>query len=281
VYKDLKRNTVDYATYASTIVVNPKDTNNNRVRAPCEEPLFTMSGKEQWVGLAMAINEILKVGDRISLGSLVFPAVPAYVEASLTWPDGRVEAVKGKANRIGVFGKGLFTVDMPGIYKVEARATYKGKTGDTFGSGDGVFNHYVVEAEHPDVLQVDLPPISPYDVTKILEIPIRIREGFRDPLVTYSVVTPGIIMDEGSFAPKDGGHTFRFIPSQFAMQFPNFDITDFGFGKPMLNDSVFFVFFVEAISPDGRKIHDAKKVMIRGDRIYYLDPSTWKSSRPS
>ena len=276
VYKDLARGTVDYASYASTIVMTPKGTCNDRVRAPGEEPLFTVNGRPQWIGVAMATNEILEVGDRISLGSLIFPAVPARVEASMTWPDGRVERVEGKASRIGVFGKGLYTVDMPGVYRVKATARYKGREGDTFGSGDGIFNHYVVKKEHPDVLEIDLPPRSDYDVTRILEIPLRIREGYTSPKVTYSVVFPGMIMDEGEFVPKGGAHTFRFIPSQFAMQFPNFDIKDYKFGNLKLNDSVFFIFFVEATSPEGEVVHDVKKVMIRDKTLYYLNPAMFK-----
>ena len=279
VYKDLKNGSVDYASYASTIVVCPKEMNNNRVLAPCTEPLFTMNGKKQWIGLAMAINEVLEVGDRISLGSLIFPAVPAEIEASLTWPDGRVERVEGTASRTGVFTKGIFKVDVPGVYKVKALATYKGKTGDAFGSGDGIFNHYVVETEHPDILHVGLPPMSRYDVTRILEIPVRIQKGYHEPKITYSVVCPGIIMDEGEFFPRNSEHIFRFIPSQFAMQFPNFDITDFRYGKAMLNDSVFFIFFVEAISPEGKKVFDVKKVMIRDRMIHYFNPATWKGER--
>ena len=276
VYKDLNKGTVDYGTYASNIVMTYKDTNNNRVRAPCEEPLFTVNGREQWIGLAMATNEILEVGDRISLGSLVFPPVPATIEASLTWPDGRMEQVQGNANRIGVFGRGVFTVDKPGVYRVKATASYRGKTGDVFGSGDGIFNHYVVEKHHPDILMIDLPPKSDFDVTKILEIPIKIRTGFQNTKVTYSVVSPGMIMDEGVFRPEDRAYVFRFIPSQFAMQFANFDITDYGTQRPKLNDSFFIIFFVEAASPQGETVFDVKKIMVRDRDIYYFNPAAWK-----
>jgi len=270
VYKDRANGIVDYDAYAATIVVTPKDTNNNRVTGPCEEPLFTINGKEQWLGIAMATNEVLEVGDRISMGSLLFPAVPADVRASLTWPDGRTEVVEGKANRLGAFGKGVFTVDRPGVYRATETASYKGRSGDVFGSGDGVFNHYVVERSKPDILRIDLPPIADYDVTRILEIPVRILPGYTDPKVTYSVFFPGIIADEGEFFPENGRHVFRFIPSQFAMQFPSFDITDFRTGRPTLNDSVFFVFFVEATGPDGKPAFDVAKVMIRGRKVYYL-----------
>ena len=77
VYKDKRRGTVDYATYSSSIVVDPKDTQNVRTVAPLAEPLFTVNGSPVWLALAMGTNEVLVVGDRVSLGLVVIPAVPA------------------------------------------------------------------------------------------------------------------------------------------------------------------------------------------------------------
>lgn len=275
VFKDKTAGTVDYANYAATIVITPKDTNDNRVRGPMEEPLFWMNGRPQWLGLAMATDEVMEVGDRISLGAMVFPPVPAEIENSLIWPDDRVETVTGMADRIGIFGGGVFTVDIPGVYRVRAKGTYKGKTGEVFGSGDGEFFHFVLEKNHPDILHVDLPMRASYDVTRDLEIPLQVVDGFTDAKVTYSVICPGIILDEGELDLKDGHHTFRFMADQFAMQFPSFETVRFADGRPELGDSVFLVFFVTAVGPDGRIAHDVEKVMVRQDSMYYLNPEVW------
>ena len=203
----------------------------------------------------------------------MFPAVPAEIETSFAWPDGRVEQVTGQANHQGDFAGKVFTVDQPGVYRVKATASYLGKTGNVLGSGDGVFHHYVVEKGHPDILEIDLPTISPYDLTRILEIPIRIREGYTDPVITYSAITPGIVLDEATFYPEGQGMTHRFIPSQFAMQFSNFDILDYGRNQPNLEDTVVLVFFVEATAPDGGKVHDARRILIRKNTLYNFKPA--------
>ena len=276
VYKDKRKGTVDYASYSSTIVVGPKEMNDNRVVAPMEEPLFKVNGVDVWLAIAMGTSEVLEVGDRVSLGLIVFPQVPAAIEETLTWPGGdRGETVKGDANAIGNFPGGVFTLDRAGVYRVKVTADYKGKTGIVFGSGDGVFNHYVVEQDHPDILRIGLPPVSDFDVSKILEIPMRIQDGYTDAKVTYTVLFPGMLMDEGEFAMNSSPRAFRFIPSQFAAQFPNFDATDYLWGTPKMNDSAFFVFFVEAKAPDGRIVHDARKIMIRDKSIYNLNQFSW------
>jgi hypothetical protein len=277
VYKDRLNGTVDYATYSSTIMVNPKETNNNRVMAPMSAPILKINGLDVWLGVAMGTQEMLEVGDRVSLGLILFPSVPAHIKEWLYWPDGeRVETVEGQASSFGSFPGKVFTLDKPGVYKVKVEASYMGRKGKVFGSGDGVFNHYVVEKDHPEIMDIDLPFRSIYDVSEMLEIPISIREGYTNAKITYSMLFPGMIMDEGEFTPRNGKYTFRFLPSQFAMQFPNYDITDFRKGVPQVNDSTFFIFFVEATSPEGEQVYDVKKVMIRDNALYYLHPGMWR-----
>jgi hypothetical protein len=283
VYKDKKRQRVDYASYSATVLVRPKDANIIRAAAPMERPLFRINGRDIWLGVAMGTNEILEVGDAVSTGLIVFPTVPAQIEQTVTWPDGaRVERIAGVASAIGSFQGKAIVADRPGVYRVATRATHQDRTGTVFGSGDGGFNHYAVSPGHPDALAVGLPPISTYDAAKILEIPLRLRDGYTDGKVSYSVVFPGMIMDEGEFPlPEDHEHVFRFIPSQASMQFPNFDTTEYLWGKAKLNDSVFFIFFVEATAPTGERVYDAKKVMIREDTVYCLGNAESRGGRPA
>ena len=130
------------------------------------------------------------------------------------------------------------------------------------------------------LLNIDLPTYSKYDVSKILEVPITIKKGYSDAKITYSLLFPGMIMDEGEFTTTDNKAVFRYIPSQFAMQFPNFDIRDYRLGRPRQNDSVFMIFFAEAQSPEGQTVYDVKKLMIREDNLYYFG-STQEQTHPS
>ena len=188
--------------------------------------------------------------------------------------------MQGVASSIGNFQGKVFRLDKPGVYRAKVLASYGGKSGYVFGSGDGVFNHYVVEKDRPDLLNIDLPTYSKYDVSKILEVPITIKKGYSDAKITYSLLFPGMIMDEGEFTTTDNKAVFRYIPSQFAMQFPNFDIRDYRLGRPRQNDSVFMIFFAEAQSPEGQTVYDVKKLMIREDNLYYFG-STQEQTHPS
>jgi hypothetical protein len=278
VYKDHARGTVDYASYVSSTVFHPKETNNDHVSAPMAEPLFKINGDDVWLGVAMGTEEVLEVGDRISTGLMLIPQVPATIRQRVTWPDGRQRSVEGRADARGTFKGQVFRLDDPGVYKVWVEAEHQGRTGKVFGSGDGVFHHYVLPRDGPSFLHIDLPPVSRYDATRLLEIPLRFPAGYSNPKVTYSCFFPGMIMDEGELPARDGLFVYRFLPSQFAAQFPQFDIVDFLTGEARLNDLVVFIFFVEATSPDGSKAYDVAKLLIRDGTLYHN--KVYEADRP-
>jgi len=282
VYRDLDTGFSSYAAYASTLIVIPPESYANRVVAPAEEPLLRVRGKDYDLFLALEAGAILNPGEKIALACMVFPPVAALVRMEMTSPSGEKMVAEGPANQIGVFSNTscVFSLNEPGVYSVKATASYEGKRAGVIGAPNNEYKHFVVPADRAPLISVQLPPRHIIDPTDVFSIPLEIDTQLRNPVLTWSVICPGIVMDQGSVPLEGSRFVYRFIPSQFAIQFPNFQVVDYNTGEPGMSKSTFLVFFVEGSDPEGKTVQDVAFVTIR-DNVAYHFPSQLKPNEAS
>jgi hypothetical protein len=178
--------------------------------------------------------------------------------------------VEGEADSIGMFAKpeGVLRLTEPGAYAVEASVSFNGKTGGAYGSVGKPYYQFVAAPYGPELLSVNLPAYGRYSPTETLPIELNISDEVRDPVITWLVMCPGIIMDKGRQALDDHTFTYRFSATDFAMQFPNYQVANAETGAPTLAKSTFLTFFVEGRNAAGERVHDIRYVMLRKDRMY-------------
>jgi len=237
--------------------------------APAAAPLLNVTGRDFHLYLAVEVGAVLHPGEPLALTAMVFPPVPAHVTMEMTTPSGGLERVEGDANEIGIFAMpfSVITLQEPGVYSVKAETVYKGERGGVLGTPDDRFLHFVVEKDRRNVLNIDLPHFKEFDPSGILNIPIKVDPSVKNPKLTWSIICPGIVMDMGSVELQEYEYIYRFIPSQFAIQFPNFQVVDPYKRKMGLGKSVFFTFFLEGTDESGNKLHDVAFLMTRHAKV--------------
>ena len=279
VVRDLEEGTSRYAAYSSMCVIIPKGHHANRVVAPGTEPLLELNGRKHYMFLAGAPSggNIYEVGQRTGTGSLIFPCVTADVRVVITDPDGFETVFSGSGSRLGIYSGGIYSFTKPGVHRVRPEGRFKGRRGDVLGSVDGVYNVYAVESDAEDLIrmEVDKRVTVPPDRT----FPFRghIREPLLDGRVVYTIVKPGVVMDEGEVPVVNGRFAVPFNPADFGIEYPNYDTysySEYGDGIDMENrslwDTVVITFFLEGHDGNGESVHSAKKIVIRGGRIDVL-----------
>ncbi len=279
VVRDLKKGTNRYAAYSSMCVILPKGHHANRVVAPGNEPLLEINGREHFIFLAGApsAGNIYEVGQRTGTGSLIFPSVPAEVRVVIEDPDGLETVFSGSGSKLGIYSGGIYTFAKPGVHRVRPVGRFNGKRGDVLGSGDGVYNVYAVEVGAEDLIQMEVdnrvtvPPDRPFLFRG------RIRVPLRDGRVVYTIVMPGVVMDEGEVSVVNGRFAVPFYAPDFGIEYPNYDTFHYSdSGDPMdrenrsLWDTVVVTIYTEGRDGKGESVHSAKKIVVRGGRIDIL-----------
>jgi len=270
VYRDEDTGVSSYSAYASAVVIQPRESYDNRTLAPVEEPLVRVNGEDYPLFLAVEAAAILTPGDPLALAAVVFPPVPAHVRMAITDPSGTQRTVEGDANSIGMFSPrdGVVRLTEPGAYAVDASVSYQGKTGGAYGSVGIPYYHFVAPPDRPRLMTLRVPETGRFDPTGTLDIPIEIASDVHDPVLTWVVMCPGIIMDRGREKVDTHAFTYRFMPTHFAAQFPNYQVVDYQTGEPVLAKSTFLTFFVEGTDAAGRRVQDVRYVMLRQNALY-------------
>ena len=272
VLQDAASGRATYAPYVSTIVIEPPERYARRVRAPMAEPLLTVNGRDFPLFLGVEAGAILHPGEPLALAAMVFPAVRAEVTMEMTTPSGTVHRVRGEAGKLGVFAPADGVVRLPeaGVYEIHATAQYQGHAGGVVGAPGDRYYHFAVERDRRRFVRLDLSRPPDLDPLKTVAMPIVVDPSIRDPRITWSVICPGIVMDVGREPVRGHRFEYRFSPSQFAMQFRNFQVVDYSSGRKALGKSVFFVFFVEGQDEEGRTVRDVVYAMTRGAHLFVL-----------
>ena len=279
VVRDLEKGTSRYAAYSSMCVIMPKGHNANRVVAPGTEPLLEINGRKHSIFLAGAPSggNIYEVGQRTGTGSLIFPCVTADVRVVITDPDGLETLFSGSGNRLGIYGGGIYTFAKPGVHRVHPEGRFNGRRGDVLGSGDGIYNVYCVESDAEDLIEMEVDKRAEVITDRTYLFRGHIRRPLRDGHVVYTIVMPGVVMDEGVVPVVNGRFAVPFNPVDFGIEYPNYDIYRYPNSErnpdsqsQSLWDTVVVTFFLEGRDGKGEALHSAKRIVIRGDRIDIL-----------
>ena len=270
VLRDLEtgKNHYDALSVAVAVIAADGEDNATSILPPGKKPQAVVAGREHMIFLATDTHDVLEVGETMSFGGMVFPAVPADVTWKVTKPSGEVVLVRGKANRLGgVGGRTRIPVDQPGVYRVKVAVRHKDLRGDVVGTRDGTFWHAAVAKGNPRLLRTSLPAMKKVDSREGLRIPLTWPRGLRKARLHYAVLMPGQVLDQGVYRWGGGAFEYPFDPVQLSAQFSNFDARDFSTGKWKLGETVVFQFLLEGEGPSG-KVVDALRLVLRHDRLY-------------
>ncbi len=258
-----------YDAYTASIVVLPPGSYRNSVSKPGRHAMAWLNGREQKYFIGMDTSESYLVGDKMVLGGTVMPTVPADVRFTVTKPDGIVEIVEGRSNALGGFGPPrIIDVDQPGVYRVKAHIEGDGGSGDIMGTGDGEFYNFAVPPGSQQIMTINLPPFSEVPPESDIVVPIQWPDELRQAKLTWSIMMPGSVMDEGSVLVAGSEHIYRYSRENFAIQYPFVDTVDYATGHKIAVDTIVMVFFLEAQNASGKKVYDLARVILRGRKLF-------------
>ncbi|MDP8223863.1 MAG: hypothetical protein P9L99_10925 [Candidatus Lernaella stagnicola] len=267
VIKDLAAKRNYYDAYASAIVSPAPGLADNAVVEPGGRPLLQINGRDQYYCLGMDTSVVYFVGDPMMLGGTVMPPAEANVSFAVTKPDGAIETVAGRSNRLGQTPapRPVF-LNQPGVYRVRVLVERDGKSGDVAGSGDGEFFNFAVPHDGAPLLHAALPPVSATPIQRDIHVPLRWPAGLTDITLTHSINMPGFLLDEGQRRVSGEGMELVLRPHQWAIQYPFLETFDHGTGKPVQADTIVVVLFFEA-TRGAEKVYDAIRLILRDSRL--------------
>ncbi len=290
VYRNLKENKTHYGIYSSMAMVIPKGSNANRIVAPLTESLLKVKGREFFIFEAGAPSQgvIYEIGDPLGIGGFVFPSTEGInCTKTIVYPDGREFVSSGISNKIGLLkmSPNMTIADIPGVYKIKEKCWFGDKSGDVLGTGDGAYNIYVDDNSPQKYFHFQMPGYFRVNPDKGLHLIGKLVEDIEDARLTYSIIMPGAVMDEGTLPVSDREFDYLFIPEEFNAQFPNYDLYDIKYSgdsksyvslpdvkefipnKKRLVDIVMMTFFLEGKNARTKEdVYDVTTVMLRGEQ---------------
>ncbi|MFH1460481.1 MAG: hypothetical protein ABIG64_08975 [Candidatus Omnitrophota bacterium] len=291
VYKNLEENIIDYGIYASMAIILPKGSYANRIVAPLSEPLIEVNGREFSIFEAGAPSQgvIYETGDFLGIGGMVFPPIADInCTKKIIYPDGQEKISQGISNKIGILKMtpSVLVADQPGIYKIQQKCWHNDKTGDVLGTSDGTYNIYVDDRNTKKYFHFKNPRYFYFDAKTGLDIKAAVSREIQNPKITYSIIMPGCVMDEGTLPVENYAFGYKFMPQEFNIQFPNYDFYDFPDKNTpsyvrlpdldkfnpeniKLVDLVMMTFFLEGTDKNTQEnIYDVSTIMLRGNKVF-------------
>ena len=253
-----------YAGYMANAFLLPKGTNNNRVAAPGSEDLVGPLGERARFFLVG-----LRPGTSFELGSTFRPALqidpmlPAAIEFTLTYPDGRRQTATGVGDASGSFaGPAAWPLDVPGIYRYQVRATWNGFHAGMPGLPEGGGHFFVYSKTRPAGaagLRID----GASQRTFAASAGTTISGTSSAATVHYTLITPGAVIEQGEIPVKGGRFSYAFSPAAVNAKVPIYDIRSITTGQPQLGRVLHLTFFAEEKSGGG-SFFDVARVILRG-----------------
>jgi hypothetical protein len=256
-----------YSGYIASAFLLPKGTNNNRVVAPGSEDLHgPMGDKARFFLVGLRPGTAYEVGSAFRAVAQIDPLLPVTVTFTLTWPDGRQQAASGVGDRFGSFASPtVWTLDAPGVYRYQIRATWSGFEGRMPGLPDqgGVF--YVYSKARPagaTGLRIDGATHRTFSAST----GTTIRGTTSATVVHYALLTPGAVIEVGQLNVSGGTFQYVFDPAAVHTKAPIYDIVSITTGRPQIGRVIHLTFFTEERGPGG-SFFDVARVILRGTTL--------------
>ena len=232
-----------YGRYGSGGVVLRRGEEHASQGEPFSRPVATINGEalDFYGGVGPAPGTLYETGAVKGVGSISVPMVPHDVQIRINKPGGEVFRCQGRADAIGNHtcpGEPL-KLDQAGVYRMFARFSEGGHTGACPGARDGWFQFYAVDKGSRHKVLFTSPRTSRVTMDSPLLVQGRVEPAVSGGEAYYSVVAPGILLDEGRVPLRDGKFSFKVLLSELSAQFPNLHdhtgLPDFSFWRRCLN----------------------------------------------
>ena len=274
VVRDRESGRSAYGAYTSAAVMLAPGEYEVGVLSPGTSPLFRQADCEYHLLYGVEAGTVLEVGDRLGLGGATVPAIPVHCRWEVTTPSGELIVREGDGNDIGRCSPDdpIVEVDEPGVWRMRAIIEAQGVEGYVTGVCDGAFEHYAVAVDSPDLIRIDVAPVSRIAADRPTRIQGRITAPLDEAVLHYTLQFPGTIMDIGDIPVEaDGTFTYRYDPLSYGVMFQNFDVRDIK-GDHKGIETVLLSLFLEGIDRStGEPVHSARKVVIHGERLIDIE----------
>jgi len=256
-----------YAGYLSSAFILPGGTGNNRVVSPGSIDLSGADGrKARFFLVPVRPGTVYEQGASFTPAFQIDPLVPARIRFSLASPTGKRYVLEGDGDRFGSFvGREKWPLDEAGVYEYTVKADWRGFSGLVPGLPEG--KGYVFVAEKgPNTrhgLFLETSPRYAFTVEKGLLITGRSTAS----KVYYTIITPGVVIEQGDIPVIDGKFSYHFDPVAVNKRIPIYDIENRRAGRPEVGRVVHLSFFAEEHPPEGTPFHDFARLILRGTRV--------------
>lgn len=290
-----------YGLYSAGAVAGLRGEWSEPVGPPFGRPVATVNGVDLdiYAGVGPAPGFMVETGAVKGVGSIAVPMVPHDANIDVYKPDGAVMSCHGRADEIGNFTcpDSPLVFDQPGVYRVDARFSEGQHEGTCAGAPGGSYQIYAVDAgsAHRVLFDDSLP--GPVKTRDRIAIRGRVEPPIDGARVFYSVVAPGILIDEGQLSATDGHFELTLLPDELGAQFANlhdhphleenafmhrlldlplarpFDTGDrlqlllHGLRDRKLSDTLEVTVFVQGTDEGGQPATAGGKLVLRGDRV--------------
>ena len=257
-----------YAGYIASAFLLPKGSNNNRVVAPGSEDVLGPTGEKARVFLVgTRPGMVYETGATFTPAMQIDPILPANINFTLDYPDGRRVFASGTGDGFGSFaGKDRWPLDIPGIYRYQLSADWHGHRAIMPGLPATGGELYVIEKDRPAGeagLVLDLPSESSFNPA----VGVNIAGRSTGSSVYYAAVIPGAVIDQGYLTVTGGKFQYFFNPKAINDKIHTYDTAHRVTGRPELGDVVHLTFFSKESGAGGAPYHAFARVIMRGPKV--------------
>jgi hypothetical protein len=289
-FADPPANREFYGAYGAAGVAAPRG-DFDVFDKPATMPVASVNGVDFGIfaGVGPSPGTMYETGAVKGVGSIAIPMAPHDVEIRIRKPDGQTMECRGRADRLGNFfcPDGSLVFDRAGVYRVYAHFSDGDRVGGVPGARAGWHQVYAVAADTPyRVLFRPPPPRRPTFESPIV-VDGQVSPSLRVGRAYYSIVAPGILIDEGAVDLIDSRFRLTLSPDQITAEFANlhdhpaiFSMKLGGYAgeaqhvgnllaghtRRVLSDTIEITVFVEGVGANGDAATAGGKFILRGDR---------------
>ncbi len=259
-----------YAGYLASAFLLEQNTHDNRITGPGEEELMgPHRQRARFFLVGPRPGMVYTTGSVFAAAAQIDPVLPADVQVTLTYPDGRKVSTSGQGDKFGSFvARDRFVMDQPGVYRYTMEGDWQGFKGGVPGLPPEGGDLYVIERDKPasaPELTLDLP--EDWNMDPVTGIRIKGRSTARQ--VYAAAVIPGAVIDQQWIPVTDGQFEYVLNPKEFESRTQTYDTTHRVTGAPVLGDVIHLTFFSREEGPEGAW-HSHRRVIVRGAKLLHI-----------